>query len=172
MSPNLASYTIDEPIFVDANIFLFHAFNDDQYGGVATAFLTRIESQEILALTSSLVIDEVLFKILVQEAAAHLQKPTVWNIKRAMQDRTFLKAIYTPVLKYKAYLEGLRFLGLNIVEVSGTQMLAAPDIGSEEGLLITDAAHVAVMQDLNIRHLATDDADLAHIPGIVVWTPT
>jgi predicted nucleic acid-binding protein len=37
--------------------------------------------------------------------------------------------------------------------------------------LITDAAHLAVMHNLNIHHLATDDADLSHIPGIVVWTP-
>jgi len=38
-------------------------------------------------------------------------------------------------------------------------------------LLIADAAHVAVMRDLNVRHWATDDADLAHIKGITVWTP-
>ena len=62
-------------------------------------------------------------------------------------------------------------MGLNIVEVSASHVLAAPDIGAEEGLLITDAAHVTVMQDLNIRHLATDDADMSHIPGITVWTP-
>ena len=97
MSPSLASYSADEPIFVDANIFLFHAFNDEKFGGLATAFLTRIERQEIKALTSSLVIDEVLFKILVQEAAAHLQKPTIWNIKRAMRDGAFVKKIYAPV---------------------------------------------------------------------------
>jgi uncharacterized protein len=171
MCPSLASYSADEPIFVDANIFLFHAFNDERFGEVATAFLTRIENQEIKALTSSLVIDEVLFKILVQEAAAHLEKPTIWNIKRAMRDGAFVKRIYAPVLKYRAYLEGLTFLGLNIVEVSGSHILAASDIGAEEGLLITDAAHVTVMQSLSIRNLATDDADMSHIPGITVWTP-
>jgi len=50
-------------------------------------------------------------------------------------------------------------------------MFAAPDIGADQALLITDAAHIAVMHDLNIHHLATDDADLAHIPDIIVWTP-
>ena len=172
MSPRLANYDADAPIFIDANIFLFHAFDDDRFGGTATAFLARVETQEIEAVTSSLVIDEVLFKILVQEAAVHLAKPTIWNIKRAMRDTDFVKKVYAPVLEYKAYLEGLAFLGLNIVEVTGSQILAAPDIGSVHGLLITDAAHTAVMQDLNIRHLATDDAHLSHIPEIVVWTPT
>ncbi len=171
MSPSLANYSASEPIFVDANIFLFHAFDDEEFSGAATAFLARIENQEIEALTSSLVIDEVLFKILVQEAAAHLQKPTIWNIKRAMRDKAFVQKIYDPVLEYKAYLEGLAFLGLNIVEVSGVHMFAAAGIGAEEGLLITDAAHIAVMRDFNLRHLASDDADLAHIPGVIVWNP-
>jgi predicted nucleic acid-binding protein len=143
MSPSLASYDLDTPIFIDANIFLFHAFDDDRFGGAATAFLTRVENQDVEAITSSLVIDEVFFKILVQEAAAHLPKPTIWNIKRAMRDAAFVKKIYAPVLEYKTYLEGLAFLGLNIVEVTGLQMLSAPNIGSEHGLLITDAAHLA-----------------------------
>jgi hypothetical protein len=58
MSPSLASYDASAPIFIDANIFLFHAFDDDRFGGTATAFLARVENQEIEALTSSLVIDD------------------------------------------------------------------------------------------------------------------
>lgn len=171
MSPSLTSYPADEPIFVDANIFLFHAFGDERYAAAATAFLARIENQEIEALTSSLVIDEVLFKILVQEAAAHLAKPTIWNIKRVMRDADFRQVVYAPVLQYRAYLEGLMFLGLNVVEVTGAQMLDGVDIGASEGLLITDAAHLAVMRSLNLRHLATDDKDLRNVPGILLWTP-
>jgi predicted nucleic acid-binding protein len=171
VSPSLTAFALDEPIFVDANIFLFHAFNDKNFGMAATAFLTRVENQDVKALTSSLVVDEVLFKILIQEAAIHLPKPTIWNIKRAMKDKAVSQKFYAPVLKYKGYLESLTFLGLKIVEVTGMHMLAAADIGVEAGLLITDAAHVAVMRDLNVRHLATDDADLAGITGITAWTP-
>jgi predicted nucleic acid-binding protein len=39
------------------------------------------------------------------------------------------------------------------------------------GLLITDAAHVAGMRERGINHLATADADLFNIEGIIVWTP-
>jgi predicted nucleic acid-binding protein len=171
MSLSLAAFALAEPIFVDANIFLFHAFNDPRFGKTTTAFLTMIERQDTEALTSSLVVDEVLFKIFVQEAAAHLPKPTIWNIKKAMKDRSFVQKTYAPVLKYKTYLESLTFLGLKIVEVTGAHMLAAADIGAEAGLLITDAAHVAVMHDFGIHHLASDDADFASIKGIAVWTP-
>lgn len=35
----LTDFSMDEPIFVDANIFLFHAFDDKNFGQAATAFL-------------------------------------------------------------------------------------------------------------------------------------
>lgn len=117
MIQNLADFVADEPIFVDANLFLFHAFDDKKHGEAATSFLTMIENEEIEPLTSSSVIDEVFFKILVQEAAAHLKKPTIWNIKQAMKEKTFVAKVYAPVLEYKTYLESLAFLGMRIVEV-------------------------------------------------------
>jgi predicted nucleic acid-binding protein len=171
MVQDLADFVADEPIFVDANIFLFHAFDDEEYGEAATSFLARIENEEVEALTSSLVIDEVFFKILVQEAAAHLKRPTIWNIKRAMKEKTFIEKVYAPVLEYKTYLESLAFLGMRTVEVTSAHMLMAADIGTEIGLLIADAAHIAVMRERGISHLATADAELFNIKGITVWAP-
>lgn len=171
MIQNLADFVADVPIFVDANIFLFHVFDDEKHGKAATSFLTRIENEETEALTSSLVVDEVFFKILVQEAAAHLKRPTIWNIKQAMKEKAFVEKVYAPVLEYKAYLESLAFLGMRIVEVTGAHLLTAADIGAEVGLLITDAAHVAVVRERGISHLATADADFFNIEGITIWTP-
>ena len=171
MVRDLTNFAADQPIFVDTNIFLFHAFDDERHGEAATYFLNRIESQETEAITSSLVIDEVFFKIIVQEAASHLKRPTIWNIKQAMKEKAFIEKVYAPVLEYKSYLESLAFLGMRIVGVTGAHMLAAADIGAETGLLITDATHIAVMQERGISHLATADADLFTIEGITVWSP-
>ena len=171
MVQKLADFVADATIFIDANIFLFHVFDDEKYGKAATSFLTRIENEETKALTSSLVVDEVFFKILVQEAAAHLKRPTIWNIKQAMKEKAFIEKVYAPVLEYKTYLESLAFLGMKVVGVTGAHLLTAADIGAEVGLLITDAAHVAVMRERGISHLATADADFFNIKGITVWTP-
>ena len=54
MIQKLADFVADAPIFVDANIFLFHVFDDEKHGKAATSFLTRIEREETEALTSSL----------------------------------------------------------------------------------------------------------------------
>lgn len=60
MIQKLADFVADATIFIDANIFLFHVFDDEKHGKAATSFLTRIENEETKALTSSLVVDEVL----------------------------------------------------------------------------------------------------------------
>jgi hypothetical protein len=35
MSPSLTTFSLAEPIFADANIFLFHALNDQRFGKAA-----------------------------------------------------------------------------------------------------------------------------------------
>lgn len=171
MVESLADFRSDEPIFIDANIFLFHAFDDEDYGEAATSFLAEVEGGEINAVTSALVIDEVLFKILVQEAAAHLEKPTIRSTKKAMKEASFLEKVYKPVLRYRTYLEILELSGMEIVEVTGKHMFMAAEIGIKEGLLITDAAHIAVMRDKGIKYMASADADFFQIEGILCWKP-
>jgi predicted nucleic acid-binding protein len=56
--PRLYDFDLNEPIFIDANIFLFHAFDDPDYGEAATNFLTAIEEGHIRGVTSPLVLDE------------------------------------------------------------------------------------------------------------------
>ncbi len=169
--PQLHEYDLDEPIFIDANIFLFHAFDDPDHGDAATDFLTTIEEGRVRGVTSPLVLDEVFFKILVQEAAAELAKPTIWNIRKALEDPAFAQRVNVPVRKYKAYLESLLLLGLDVPEMTASIMFAAADIVADTGLLITDASHVALMRDKGITHIASDDDDFVSIPDLTLWKP-
>lgn len=50
MRNKLSSFR-DEPIFVDANIFVYHAA-ESKYTESATAFLEKVENNEIEAYTS------------------------------------------------------------------------------------------------------------------------
>jgi|YelNatPaOPRAMG01_1025707.scaffolds.fasta_scaffold83478_2 Predicted nucleic acid-binding protein, contains PIN domain len=169
--PRLYDFDLNEPIFIDANIFLFHAFDDPDYGEAATNFLTAIEEGHIRGVTSPLVLDEVFFKILVQEAAAELAKPTIWNIRKALKDPAFTRRVNAPVRKYKSYIEDLILLGLDVPEVTANIMFAAADISADTGLFITDASHVALMRERGITHIASDDDDFALIPDLTLWKP-
>jgi predicted nucleic acid-binding protein len=100
-----------------------------------------------------------------------LRRPTIGNIREPLKDKPFAEKVYAPVLEYRAFFESLAFLGMRILEVTGAHLLAAADIGAEIGLLITDAAHLAVMRERGIGHLATADADFFNIKGITVRMP-
>lgn len=172
MANPLDTFNLAEPIFVDANIFLFHAFAHTQHGDAARRFLERVELAEVKAVTSVLVENEVLFKILLQEAAGRLDRPTIWNVRRSLRDdSTFREQVYRPVWRYRDYIEELTHKGLTLVDVTVDQMGQAIDFGYRLGLLITDATHVATWRAHNIVHVATDDEDLWQVPGATAWGP-
>jgi predicted nucleic acid-binding protein len=172
MVNTLDDFDLPDPIFVDANIFLFHAFAHPQHGDVAQRFLERIELAQVNAVTSVLVENEVLFKIVLQEAASELDHPTIWNVRRALQnDLAFRERIYRPAQQYLDYLRALTRTGLALVDVTRDDMHNAVDLGRQLGLLITDATHVATWQAHNVVHVASDDEDLQQVPGVTIWAP-
>jgi predicted nucleic acid-binding protein len=168
----LDNFRLAEPIFVDANIFLFHAFADPQYGAAARSFLQRIEGREISAITSALVMNEVLFKITIQEAFGRLEHPNVWKVREELRrDIAFRTAVSVPVQQYTGYLVQLAKKGLSVVDITYADMVRSVDIGARHGLFITDATHVAIWQARGIPHVATNDRELWDIPGVTIWAP-
>lgn len=172
MPNSLDAFQLAEPIFVDANIFLFHAFAHPQHGDAARRFLERLEMAEISAVTSVLVENEVVFKIVLQEAATLLDRPTLWNVRQALRDDpVFREQVYRPGQQYQDYIAALSHKGLRLVDVTVDQMQRAVDLGAELGLLITDATHVATWRAHDIVNIATGDEDLWEIPGATAWVP-
>lgn len=85
MANRLGDFASSDVIFVDANIFLHNAFATPDKGETVKRFLEKIELTQAQALTSVLVINEVLFKLSLQIAASLLPRPTPWNLRKAMQ---------------------------------------------------------------------------------------
>src|SRR6266851_4165866 len=54
--------------FVDANILLYALTNHPTYGAACADFLKRIENQEIIAVTSTYVLGEVVHRLMTIEA--------------------------------------------------------------------------------------------------------
>lgn len=172
---SLDEYTLSDPIFVDANIFLVHAFADPVRGMVAKRFLNRIEEGAVRAVTSALVLNEVFFKLVQNTAARKLRQdkqPSIWNIKeRLAQDEEFRHASHKPAIDYLRYLRVLMTQGLTVIEVTPDETYKALNVGRDQGLFITDATHVVAIQNRDIGNLATDDADLWNIPDVTAWAP-
>ena len=93
------------------------------YGDSCSNFLNRIECGLIGGVTTTYVIDEILFKILTAKASCYLDKTTIWDIKDKMKDVSFSKKVYSAVRKYADYLDELTSYGVTVLPVDmGTIM--------------------------------------------------
>jgi hypothetical protein len=56
-----------ESIFLDANIFLYSAFDHPTFGGACRDFLTRVNQEEVHGYCSAFVLNEVFHKLMMSE---------------------------------------------------------------------------------------------------------
>ncbi len=168
MPRRLLDFHGKEKIFIDANIFLHHAFDVNEE---SIEFLKRIELSDVRVYTSSLVLEEVYFKILCQAASNYLKKVSVKNIKKLFANSEKKKAVLRPLKEYSQYIEILKISGLKILNLEYEDVSMAVEISSEYGLITADAMHIAVMKRNMINNIATADSDFEIVPWIEVWTP-
>jgi len=168
MEKNLKDFGGKEPIFIDANIFLYHAFdlkND------SVEFLKKVETVNLKAFTSALVIEEITFKLLMQSASNFLPRVNLQKVKTLLQDKVKREELIAPVEAYRSYINRLKDFGLKVLDLTDEDMKRALQISKTYGLVTADASHVAVMQRTGIRSLASDDSDFQVVKEMTVWSP-
>jgi predicted nucleic acid-binding protein len=71
---------------------------------------------------------------------------------------------------YPLFLDANIFL-FHAFDSKAGDIQAALDIGLEFGLVMADAAHLAVMRRAKISHLASADSDFKVVSSITLWSP-
>lgn len=122
----------NETVFVDSNIFIYHLLGNEQFGGNCTLFLDKIEKGSILAYTSSLVIDEVYYAIVISKGAEILQTKRIKTVQEKLKtDSVLTEKCYDEVFVFQDYLDALEGKGLMIVNVTGKTLRAAISIAKK-----------------------------------------
>ena len=168
MRKNLKDFKGKEAIFIDANIFLHHAFDMNP---ISVEFLKAIESSNLKVYTSALVIEEITFKLIMQSASNFLEKLTLQNVKALLKDTKTKERIFKPVIEYRGYLDMLKDFGLMVLDLTDKDMAAAIQKAKVYGLIAADAAHLAVMQRKDIVHMASSDSDFQVVNDLTLWSP-
>ncbi len=168
MRKNLKDFKAKEAMFVDANIFLHHAFDMNP---ISVEFLKAIESTNLKAYTSALVIEEITFKLIMQSASNFLEKLTLQNVKALLKDTKTKEKIFKPVIEYMGYLDMLKDFGLTVLDLTDKDMAAAIQKAKGYGLIAADAAHLAVMERKGIVHMASGDSDFQAVADLTLWSP-
>jgi predicted nucleic acid-binding protein len=155
----------DERIFIDANIFLYSAFEHPIFGNTCKKFLQRIESNDVKGFTSDFVLNEVFHRLMIAEVAdkqGTSSRKIPAMIKREPEIIKELNIVWKEM-------ELIGSFGLTLLE--GSIFPDFIEISKKHQLMATDAAHLAIMRNNGIRNLASNDSDFRRVPWIKLWMP-
>ena len=169
---SLMDFDLRELIFVDANIFVDHASANPSYGKSCEEFLEKVESKNVMAITTTAVLDEVGYILSLLEGARALKTDELKIVrKKIKEDQKLAMACYKKVREYMKYIFFLGEGGLDIQKVEPKDVLFATMVGGEYRLLFTDSLHLSVMKRLKIKNIATRDSDFERAKDVTIWGP-
>jgi predicted nucleic acid-binding protein len=167
---NLREYSSQHPIFIDANIFLDYTLPNTEFGRAVSDFLERVELQDIAAITTPAVLNEVSYILLLQRGMIILNTGNRDMVRSKIKtNRHFANLCYDAVDTFNEFISGLD--GLKLIPVQPEDYLLASDLGRTYNLLPIDALHLSAMRRAQVRNIATRDRDFDRVDGIVVWSP-
>lgn len=154
-------------VFVDANILIFALTNYPAHGSACDAFLDRVENQEVVAVTSTHVLGEVVHRMMTIEAADRFGWPVKGIANRLRRHPVEVQQL----VRSKQALAEIDAAGVSSLAVMPAHVPQAATISQQLGLLYGDALTVALMRHHGFSHLASLDADFDRVPGITRYSP-
>ena len=125
-------------MYMDANVFIFAAISPTRQGDRARELLTKV-FQGTHAITSVLAVDEVMWGLI--------------RNKKPELVRQITEEIY-------------KIRNLKVTGIPASTPLRALDLMEKHKLRPRDALHAAVMEELDIDEIVSDDADFDKIPNV------
>ena len=166
---NLSEYSSQCPIFIDANIFLDYALPNIEFSMEASDFLERVELQEIAAVSTPAVLNEVSYILLLQQGMIILDTENRDLVRNKIKaNGHFAHLCYDAVDTFNEFISGLD--GLKLIPIEPEDYLLASDLGRAYNLLPIDALHLSAMRRAHIKDIASRDRDFERVDGIVVWS--
>lgn len=154
-------------VFVDANVLVFYFTRKDHLARACADFLTRAVADEIQAVTSVIVVAEVIHRVMIAEAVRQfglLPRDAAQHLKQHPQVIRQLREHLTIPSK-------IHQRGLDILPVTYVELHSSCPIRAQYGLMTNDSLIAAVMRQHKVTNLATTDPDFERVDGIVVWKP-
>ena len=150
--------------FIDSTIFIYH------FSGVSRdcmEFLERCERGEIKGSTSTLVLAEVLHRLMMIEAVASgaLQPG---NLARKIRDKPEL---IKGLKSYQKQVEQIPLMGIDILPVDLKVSLRSREFRSRYGLMTNDSLVAASAAEAGINCLASADKDFSRVSAFDLFSP-
>lgn len=154
-------------VFLDANTLVYYSTAEPTYGPACKQLLERIARREIEGLTSAHVLCDLAHRVMTIEAMAQFGWPAKGIAPRLRQHPAEVQKL----TRFRQAVEEVTQIGVQVLPLDSTLVLAATALSQQHGLLTGDALLVAFMAHHGLTHLASLDADFDRVPGIVRYAP-
>lgn len=156
----------DTRVFVDSNIFIYHFSNFEIFADSCLSFLQKVEDGKISGYTSTIVLAEVLHRLMVIEASKKfdIQPKNVVKYLKANPDKV------SSLADHPKSLDSIENIGITILPVTAHDLRVSTEF-KKQGLLTIDAINVSVMKNNDLTTIATNDGDYDRIGFLTQFNP-
>lgn len=163
---DLATLPSGARVFIDANIFIYH-FTQAPLTSACTSFLQRVEAGDLQGITSVVILAEVAHRLMILEAIRSLSLSPRTTVKKLKEQPDLVRQLS----HYKVATERIPSFNVMVEPVTFAHYQTAQSLSALHGLLTNDSLTAAVMQTLGVTDVASNDPDLAAVPGLTIWRP-
>jgi predicted nucleic acid-binding protein len=154
-------------VFLDANPLIDHFSANPRSGTASRTLLERIANQEIVAVTSTHILGEMVHRLMSIEACATFG----WPYQSIAQRMAKHPVEVSQLSGFRQALDDVARFGVQVLPVLPSPVAMAADVIARHGLLYNDSLVVAIMQTQGIVHLASSDTDFDRVSGIIRYGP-
>jgi predicted nucleic acid-binding protein len=161
----LAALPPGQRVFIDSNIFVYHF---TAVSTQCTELLDRCEQGDLLGVTGTNVLLEVMHRLMMVEAVVK-KLITPGNLVRKLREKP---QIVKQLRVYQEQTAAILEMGLEVLAMNPGCVAASARYRQDYGLLVNDSMTVALASAAGIRDLASSDRDFAGIDGLALYSPT
>ncbi len=154
-------------VFVDAGPFIHHFEPNANFGQASTAFLERIENQEISAVTTTHILSEIAHRLMTIEAMQTYGWKSAGIALKLRNHPSEVRALK----RFRQALQEIPLFGIRILTIDPAWLDSAAAVSQQDGLLHNDALVVAAMRSHGLSDLASIDPDFDRVVGLTRYGP-
>jgi len=153
-------------VFVDSNIFIYHFSNIERFSDSCLSFLQKIEDGKISGYTSTIVLAEILHRLMIIEASGKfdIQPKNVVKYLKENPDKA------SSLTGHPKSLDSIEKIGITILPVTAHDIRGSMAF-KKQGLLTIDAIIVSVMKNNDLTTIASNDGDYDRIGFLIQFSP-
>lgn len=155
------------PVFVDANILVYHFQPHPGFGLMCQRLLERIERQDAAGYTSTHLLGELAHRLMVIAAGTLPGWGGGKVLNRLKQHPDVVKQLSV----FQTAVESVLQSKIRVLAVPSGLVSTAASLSRQHGLLTMDALILALMRAHPLTHLASHDARFDGLSGLTRFAP-